>query len=154
MADELEFKIDTSQLDAALSKLPDKVQKRIVVKALQQAGDVMLEAVKAQTPEQTDEPTPGSDALPPGILREDMTTEVTVSETKGARLRVGPTEIAGYVARWINNGWMLTSHDGRKIREIPGKHFMESAFDESAQAALDAMTDTIADGIENYNEEE
>lgn len=154
MADELEFKVDTSELDAALSKLPDKVQKRLVVNALHSAGDVMLSAMKAHTPESTDEPTPGSDSLPPGILREDMHMEVTVSETKGARLRVGPTEIAGHVARWVNNGWTLTTHSGKKIKDIPGKHFIEAAFDESAQAALDVLTDSIADGIANYNEEE
>lgn len=154
MSDELEFKIDTRELDAALSKLPDRVQKHIVVTALQAAGNIILAAVKANTPERTDEETPDSTALPPGILREDMHTEVKVSETKGARLRVGPTEIAGHVARWQNNGWTLTSHGGKKIKETPGKHFIEAGFDESAQAALDALTASIADGIANFNEEE
>lgn len=153
MADELSFNIDTRELNEALSKLPDRVQKRIVVNALQSAGDVMLSAVKAHTPERTDGETPGSDALPPGILREDMHTEVAVSETKGARLRVGPTEIAGHVARWINNGWTLTSHDGKKIKDIPGKHFIEAAFDETAQAALDVLTDSIAEQLEHEDTE-
>jgi hypothetical protein len=152
--EDFELKIDTSELDAALSKLPDKIQKRILTTALQSSGDVILAAIKAQTPERTDEETPDSNALPPGILREDMHTEVTVSETKGARLRVGPTEIAGHVARWQNNGWTLTSHGGKKIKDIPGKHFIEAGFDESAQAALDVLTDALADGIENYNNEE
>lgn len=154
MPDELHFKVDTSELDAALSKLPDKVQKRIVVNALQSAGDVMLTALKAHTPESTDEETPDSNSLPPGIMREDMHTEVTVSETKGARLRVGPTQIAGHVARWVNNGWTLTSHDGKKIKDIPGKHFIEAAFDETALSALDVLTESIAEGLANYNEEE
>ena len=153
MPDELEFKVDTRELDEALSKLPDKVQKRIVVNALQSAGEVMLAALKAHTPEQTDEPTPGSDALPPGILREDMHTQVTVSETKGARLRVGPTEIAGHVARWINNGWTLTLHNKTKVRDIPGKHFIEAAFDETAQTALDVLTASIAEQLENEDNE-
>lgn len=153
MSDELEFKIDTSQLDAALAKLPDHVQTRVLKNALESAGDVILEAIKAHTPERTDEPTPGSNSLPEGILREDMHAQVIVSETKGAKLRVGPTDIAGHVARWINNGWALTSHDGRKIRDIPGKHFIEAGFDESAQGALDAMTDALAEGIEKFNEE-
>jgi len=154
LSDELEFKIDTSQLDEALSKLPDRIQKRIVGNALEAAGDVMLAAIKAHTPEQTDEPTPGSHALPPGILKEDMHAQVTVSESKGARLRVGPTEISAHVARWQNNGWTLTSHGGKKIKDIPGKHFIEAGFDESAQSALDALTDAIADGIQKFNEGE
>ena len=151
MSDELEFKIDTSQLDAALAKLPDHVQTRVLKNALESAGDVILEAIKAHTPERTDEPTPGSNSLPEGILREDMHYQVTVSESKGARLRVGPTEIAGHVARWINNGWTLTKHDGTKVRDIPGIHFIEAGTDEASQAALDALTDSIAEGIENYD---
>src|ERR1700752_997643 len=100
MAGDLEFKVKTSELADSLSKLPDKVEKRIVFEVLQSAGDVSRAACKAHPPERTDEETPDSNALPPGIMREDMHAEVVVSETKGARLRVGPTEIAGHVARW------------------------------------------------------
>jgi hypothetical protein len=153
MPDDFELKIDTSQFDALLAKLPAKVSGAIMKNALQTAGDVLLASMKALAPEQTNEPTPGSNALPPGILREDLHTQVIVSETKGAQVKVGPTEIAGHVARWVNNGWMLTSRDGQQIKQIPGKHFMEAAADEAAELAIDAFATSLAVGLEDENEE-
>ena len=155
MADEVEFKVDTSALDAALQKLPERVQKRIIRNALQSAGDVMLDAMKAHTPERTDDENPESTSLPPGIMREDMHTDILVSETKGARLRVGPTEVSGHVARWVNNGWTLTKKTKsgkRKIKDIPGQHFMEAAFDESSEQALGVFIATLAKGLTEENE--
>ena len=147
---EFDLKIDTSKFDAKLAQLPLKVSGKIMRDALQAGGDVLLGTMKALAPERTDEPTPNSDSLPPGILREDLHTQVSVSATQGARLRVGPTEIAGHVARWQNNGWMLTrkTKNGKKqIREIPGRFFMESSVDESGEAAVDAFVQKLAEGL-------
>ena len=153
MPDDFELKIDTSQFDAMLAKLPAKVFGRIMKEALQTAGDVILGSMKILAPEQTNEPTPGSNALPPGILREDLHTQVTVSETKGAQVKVGPTEIAGHVARWVNNGFMLTLHNGKQIKQIPGKFFMEAAMDEAAEIAVEAFATSLSVGLEDENEE-
>jgi hypothetical protein len=156
MAEDFDLKIDTSQFDAMLAKLPVKLAGKIMRDALQAGGDVLLSSMKALAPERTDEPTPDSNSLPPGILREDLSTQVTVSATQGARLRVGPTEIAGRVARWQNDGWMLTrkTKNGKKqIKQIPGKHFMEAAVDEAGEAAVDAFVATLAQGLAEATEE-
>lgn len=153
---DIDLKIDTSGFDAKLARLPVKLAGKIMRDALEASGDVLLGSMKALAPERTDEPTPDSNSLPSGILREDLHKQISVSATQGARLRVGPTEIAGHVARWQNNGWMLTrkTKSGKKqIRQIPGKFFMEGAVDESGEAAVDAFAQALADGLTNAGAE-
>jgi hypothetical protein len=150
--DDIDLKTDTSQFDALLAKLPIKVAGKIVKDALQAGGDVIVTAMKALAPERTDEPMPDSTGLPPGILREDLHTQVTLGATQGANVKIGPSEIAGHVTRWQNNGWVLTGHGkgkrGRKaIKSIPGKHFMEAAVDEAGEAAVDAFVAKLAEGL-------
>lgn len=147
MPDDIQLKVDTSKFDEMLAKMPQKLAGKLMRDALQAGGDVILASMKALAPEQTDEPTPGSDALPPGILREDLHTQVTLGATKGAGVKVGPTEIAAHVARFQNDGWMLTLHNGKQVRQIPGKHFMEAAMDEAGEAAVDAFVATLAEGL-------
>ncbi len=156
--DDIDLKIDTSQFDAMLAKLPTRVAGKIMKDALQAGGDVIVTTMKALAPERTDEPMPDSTGLPQGILREDLHTQVAVSATQGARVKVGPSEIAGHVARWQENGWMLTGHgkskSGRKrIKQIPGKHFMAAAADEAGEAAVDAFVAKLAEGLTAATEE-
>lgn len=148
MADEITLNIDTTKLEAALKDLPEKLAKKAMRNALQAGGDVMLEAMIAAAPERTDEPTPESNSLPPGVLKADLHTEIKMSKGS-ARVKVGPSQITGHVARWINNGWVLTGHNpGKKeIREIPGTHFIERAFDESAQKAIDTAIQALSDAL-------
>jgi hypothetical protein len=158
MADELSITIDTRALDEALSKLSEKIQKRVLKNALQAGGDVILEEMRTLAPERTDEPTPDSTGLPPGILKADLHTQVTVNATTCANIKIGPGDIAGHVARWQNNGYNLTTHGkkrGRKvIKAIPGKHFIEAAMDTAGQKALDAMIGSIALALTENNGEE
>jgi hypothetical protein len=158
MADELSITIDTKALDDALSKLPTKLQTRILKQALQAGGDVILEEMRTLAPERTDEDTPDSTSLPPGILKADLQTQVTVSTTTGANVKIGPGEIAGRVAKWQNNGYNLTTHGkkrGRKvIKAVPGKHFIEGAMDTAGQKALDAMIGTIVQALTEDNGDE
>jgi hypothetical protein len=171
--DTVELEIDTRALDAALKDLPTRVAGNAMKKALQAAGDVLLAAIVAHTPERTDEEVPasagswfgssgsGSTSLPPGILKADMHTEVQMGKgSQPPRVKVGPTSIAAHVARWQNNGWNLTKGgkrrkdrngnfrgSGKVIRAIPGKHFMEAGFDESSEAALETFLAALAQGI-------
>jgi hypothetical protein len=154
--EDVDLILDTKALDAALSALPDKIQKQFVTKALEAAGVVILQSMVALAPERTDEDTPDSTSLPPGILKADLHSQVIIGGS-GARVRVGPTEVAGHVARWQNNGWTLTSHGrskaGRKkLRDIPGKHFIEAALDESGQAALDASVASLKESLASLEE--
>jgi hypothetical protein len=180
MADTLELAVDTRELEAALKKLSAKARSSVLARALAAGGQVMLDAVVDHTPERTDESTPDSTALPPGMLKAAMTMEVVAPNADGLtsmdsgsgfshgspRVKVGPQKvgkanIVGRVAYWQNNGFTLTSHGAfasaknraagvdlrHPIRPIPGKHFMEAAFDASAEKAVDVFLDALADGL-------
>jgi hypothetical protein len=152
MPDTIDLILDTREMDAALKALPAKLAERAMRAALHAAGDVMLDAVVAHTPERTDEEMPNSDSLPPGILKADMHTEVLVGGSYAPRVKVGPSKIAGHVARWQNNGYTLTSHgrskSGRRaIRAIAGQHFLEAGFDESAETAVNMFCATLGDEL-------
>ena len=150
--DTIELTVDTRELEWALEQLSQRAAGQVMRDALQAAGDVMLESVVDHTPERTDEETPEQTSLPPGILKADMHTQVGLSKKTGTGfVKVGPSkDIGGLVAYRQENGWTLTTHGspgkhgGRKpIRDIPGKHFMAAAFDESAEAAVDVFCETL-----------
>jgi len=144
MADGITVHIDTKAVEEKLSRLPQELQNKYMKESYRAAGDVMLGAVHDNTPVRDgEEDSPDSTSLPPGIMQEDMTLTVTKSGVK-----VGPTEISGARARWINDGWQLTLN-GKKVKDIPGQHFMERAFDECAQEALDAFVETLTELINN-----
>jgi hypothetical protein len=149
--DTIDLQIDTRELEAALLRLSKRMAGEVMREALQAGGDVLLESVVVHTPERTDELTPEQTSLPPGILKADMHTEIQISRKYGnARIKVGPSkDIGGLVAYRQENGWTLTAHGkrGRKIRDIPGKHFMAAAFDESANGAVDAFLNALAEAL-------
>jgi hypothetical protein len=151
MADEIELRVDTRELEAALKALPQRIARSAAGSALQAGGDIMLAAVVAHTPERTDEETPEQTSLPPGILKADMHTEIQFSRKYGnARIKVGPSKaIGGLVAYRQNNGWILTAHGkaGRKIKAMPGKHFLEAAFDESADIAVNTFLGVLGENL-------
>ena len=105
MDDEMDLKIDTSQWENLLKALPIKVAKSYARKALQAGGDILRDAMEAEAPERTDEATPGSNALPPGVLKADLTTQIIIGSTSAPRVKIGPGSLTGYVAWWIENGF-------------------------------------------------
>jgi HK97 gp10 family phage protein len=149
MAD-LEITVNTKELEQLLEHLPQKIANQYLRSAAQKAGDAILAPMKALTPERTDEKTPNGNSLEPGALREDLTTQVTLTK-HGVRVKIGPTAATAHVCRWQNNGYMLTSHNGKQIKQIPGKHFMEGASDESGQTAVDAFVDDIQSSLNTDN---
>lgn len=145
--------IDTRELDDMLKALPEKVAKKYVQKALQASGDVILAPMVALAPENTSETTPDSNSLPPGILKADLHTQVIMA-ADGGKVRVGPTSISGAVARWQNNGWAVTGHapGKKKIKDKPGKFFMQGAYDEAGEASVNTFIASLKDSIEGGTE--
>jgi hypothetical protein len=147
MANDISLHIETAKLEEQLNNLPEKIRSKYVKAALQTAGDIILQEMVAQAPERTDEPTPDSDSLPPGVLKADLHTQL-----KGGAILIGPSEIAGPVARWIEKGWTVTGHGkskrGRKkIKAIPGKHFMSGAVDVAGEAAVNAFVESLSNAL-------
>src|SRR5579863_3084621 len=137
--------------------------------ALNDSGRFMQAAVKQAVVERaprgaSGEPRPYKDpngnSIMPELLVEDIDIDPWVkSNGQSANVAVGPTELSQHVARWINDGWLHTHGGHRKTdkrpsgtgiedEHIPGTHFMEAGFDESAQTALNTFTTTLAAGIE------
>lgn len=160
--DDISIHIDTSELERALLSLPQELSGPVIVDCLQAAGDVMLGALVDHTPERADEDTPESTALPPGVMKADMTTEVVFREGKIPAVKVGPTELTGRVVYWQNEGYDLvkggyrkqvlnrkgqptgrTRGPGKLIKHISGTHFMEAAFEESSETAVDTLVETL-----------
>jgi HK97 gp10 family phage protein len=146
--------VDTDSLKEALDKLPEHVAKGRLKAALTDGASVLLERIVDMAPERNDQPTPGSNSLPPGMLRADMTMSVKMSEDgRFGSVRVGPTSDTAHVGRFQNNGYPLVkggrlrrgarkqknAAKGRVIGYVEGQHFMERAFDEAGQSALNTF---------------
>jgi hypothetical protein len=174
VADDFSISIYTRELDAALANLPEKVQGHLAKRGLQAAGDLILESMKAHCPVATDDPTPGSNALPAGVLQESLTTQVqTGSKQYPPRVKVGAPKETSHVAYWIENGFdhyettestaadgtvtksksKRKGYGGKMTKHIEGKHFMAASFDESAQKAVDVLLSTLAEGLADNSTE-
>lgn len=162
--DDISLTIDTSQWEKLLAELPQRVARKAMRQALQAGGDVLAEAMEAEAPERTDTPTPGSDSLPPGILKADISTQVQIGYKNGARVKVGATEIAGHQAWWIENGFdhveggasdqsiafrgkygiKGNNKAGTVTKHIDANPFMARAFDSSINRAIEATLESLA----------
>lgn len=166
---QLDMQIDTSDLVKRLEGLTKKVAAEVLTTALTESGHVMQAAIKQAVADRaprgaSGEPRPYRDpngnSIPPELLAEDIDIDPYINRNgETANVRVGPTELTEHVARWINDGWVHTHGGKRKSKshpngkgiedgQIPGTHFIAAGFDESAQAALDLFTGTLAKGIE------
>lgn len=166
---QLDLKIDTSDLVKRLEGLAKKVAAEVLTTALTESGSVIQAAIKQAVVDRAprgasgaprEYKDPNGNSIPPELLAEDIDIDPFINRSgESANVEVGPTELTDHVARWINDGWMhthggkrrSTSHPNAKGIEdgqIPGTHFMEAGFDESAQAALDVFTGTLSKGIE------
>ena len=165
--DDLTLSIDTREWEELLKQLPKRVARRAVRQALQAGGDVIAEAMEAEAPERTDTPTPGSNALPAGILKADITSQVQVGTKYPPRVKVGATDIAGHVAWWIENGFDHVEGGsseksiafrgkygiggnkkvGKATKHIDANPFMARAFDSSISSAVDVMLESLATSL-------
>jgi hypothetical protein len=98
-----------------------------------------------------------------GLVKNGRGSSRTNPNVKVGPQKVGKANKFGRVAYWVNNGWTLTGHasrkdagadhgkrgwkKGRQIRPIAGQHFLEKAFDKSANEAVDVFLDTLARGL-------
>jgi hypothetical protein len=151
--DGFDLSMDTSEWEKLLDELPVKVQHAALQGAMQAGGDVFKEAMIAHAPERTDEQTPESNSLPPGILKQDIKVQVINRSDHIPEVRIGPGEISGRVGLWVNKGWDLVKggrkgKKGRFVRHIDGTHFMERAFDEAVNKAAEAVIESLGEALD------
>ena len=118
MADGIEIKIDTHEVDEWLTTLEPKVRRRAVRQSLQKGADLILASMKALCPVATVEPDSSSNALQPGVLQESLTTQVQMSKNYNPRVKVGAPIETAHVAWWIENGFdSFKAHRGETFYE-------------------------------------
>lgn len=133
-----------------LADFPKLLVMGAFTKALSRAAAVFEAELRANTPE-TDYST-SSDEY--GHLVDCLTDELEIDTNgRGGRVRVGFGR-KGYVALWVEYGHRMLSHSGQKTKldRTKANPFMRQAFENAADAALDAFTEAIqeflaADGI-------
>jgi hypothetical protein len=163
--DDISFTIDTSEIEKALVGMSENLAGGIVREALEEAGEVMLDAIRDLAPVRIDERTPNSTSLPPGILKEDIHLAVIVKPGRIPKVVIGPTDIAKHVLYWIENGFdhvefsgnrvarrrnstrnldsKRVGYGGKFVRHIEGRHFVAAGFDESNEAAVQTLIDKL-----------
>jgi HK97 gp10 family phage protein len=152
----LEMDVDTSNFERNLTDLGVKIAATITARALRAGGEVLAGAQRDFAPVRKDKHS-GGNALRPGEVRDSIQTMLDIDGEKGyAQITVGPGYADGvdtdYVANWLEHGHELTRGKKRKSKFV-GKGFVEPypfigpAFQASAQEALDAILQTMADGI-------
>jgi hypothetical protein len=153
MPDEVKLTIDTREWEDLLKALPMRVAKRAVRNALQAGGDVLLDAMVAECPERTDEPTPDSDALQPGVLKESLCDQVVIGTRYNPSVKVGPGIGTGHVAYWVENGFdhIEGGKRGEKAshvtKHVDANPFMVRSFDSSIERAVDVMLANLASSL-------
>ncbi len=148
MSDGITLEMDTTELERKLNALTIPQESEIVEQSMRAAAEPMLASVQALTPVRTSELTPHTDSAPSGALLRDMHIEYRPGPV--SRVRVGPSHRYGYLARWINHGFELKTHrkSGRKmIGRVPGRHFLEQAFDASISEATEKLLSGIAEQL-------
>jgi hypothetical protein len=152
MADTITMEILTADCDAKLKAMGERMAAKALKNALTAAGLVFKDALIAAAPERTDDLS-GGNALPPGALKEDIGGDVLMRpEKEFGIVRVGPSKLTEYVARWLEQGHDIKTHgksrSGRTvIGHVPPHKFMAPAFDASSQQALDVFTESIMGAV-------
>jgi len=163
--DDLSIKFDTHEWNDLLKSLPQALAGKAVSASLAAGGAVLADAMEVEAPERTDDPTPGSNSLPPGILKHDVSFQVQMSSGHMPRVKVGCTEVAGRVAGWIENGFDVVVHGKKSAKEkrtgtVSAKHtpktgakhvdanpFMARAFESAIEDATNATLDSLQQSL-------
>src|ERR1700722_1347832 len=130
-----------SELRAQLQELPTKLAKRVLRPALEDAGEIIQQAIGVRAPRAS------------GFLTTHIDFKVVVHNDLSASVQVGPDKAAFWAIfselgtapheETSKNGktWM---HPGQ-----PARPFMRPAFAESSDAALKSLADNILDGLKD-----
>jgi HK97 gp10 family phage protein len=142
---------------AALDKFDAKVQDHAMRTGLRAAGAVMQGAVGAAAPV-LDERTAGSNALPVGALKSDITLQVTRKDGVLMAI-VQPGKLTYYVARWVEYGHMLVKGgrlsmkrgklqgSGKTIGHVPAHPFIRPAFDATVGTSVQAFAAALKEDL-------
>jgi hypothetical protein len=137
-----------AEMQSSMRRLSDEIRQKLVLRAVRDAGVVIQDAMR-ESAHVLAERNPGSDALEPGQLREDIRVRARLDEDAVARAIIGPVKYE-YVARFVEFGHRLvkggySKSDGKgglrgpgtQIGEVPAYPTLRPAFERSQSDAFD-----------------
>jgi HK97 gp10 family phage protein len=153
-SDDIEVTVSgLDELGEQLEQLDLALQKRILFASLKSAGEVFLAPMKERCPVSVDAVAESTNTtrLVQGALRRDLKVRAK-ADRAAPTVYVGPGKDTFHVARWIENGFDLTTH-GRKrqrrvIRHIKATPFIRPAFDANTEKAVEAFANALNDGLQ------
>jgi len=156
--DSITMTLDSKELQAKLEKLKGDQLDKILARAYREGAKVYQAAVSDAAPEQV-ETTEGSDALPPGALKSDVTISKAPS-TGGPIYLVGFGRLTRHVAGWVEYGHRLvrggtsrvlksgkTRGKGSEVGTVKPHPFFRDAFEHSTDAAAKAISDSVSEQV-------
>jgi hypothetical protein len=165
MADGIHIElIGFDKLDANLKELEldGAIGERIIRKALRAGGEVVQAAITERAPVRTDglggnSGNPAYD-LPPGALKSDIEVHVTKDKEKGSfAVYIEPGAFTKPVATWLEYGHNMVKGGrlfnwnkrgkGKHLGFVPAHPFVRPGWDESQDAAIKAIEESIATDI-------
>ncbi len=111
--------------------------------------------MQERTPVKVEDSGEDSNSLPPGALKDGITSKVSVQPQKGSgSVTVRPSKDTAHVARWLEFGHQLVSHKpGHKvIGNVPAVPFFRNAFDAAKDRAVDAFSESLAADLSQLEE--
>jgi hypothetical protein len=155
-----DFDVDTTWLDELAERLDGMTAQelpRIERAGLREVNRVVKPALIDATPVASKEPSPLSNALPIGKLRESVRARVLEPNGDLGRAAVVDFGKYGHVADWVDAGHVLVkggrTGKGRVIRHVPAHPFVRTVQDtlqaeaeEAMVAGADAEIDRIFNG--------
>jgi HK97 gp10 family phage protein len=137
--------ITISGLDEAIELL-DKAPKNIVMLGYARAARAAMNVVAAGLAVKT--PIQKGAAKSSGDLAKALKIDVTVdSSARGVAAYVGFAGEQATVAYALEYGHTIVTHEGKRLGEAPAHPFMRPAFDGSADAAVEAFADSLAETL-------
>lgn len=136
------------ELDRELQKLPAKLQKKIMGKAVRESSKIVLKAAKRNAPVRTKEWPGMVYKHPPGALRKFIKIR-RAKRTKNIirdRISTGKFSFWGHLVEFGHD----LIRNKRKIGSVPAKPFMRPAFDANINNVVNKMKEVIKSGINNY----
>ena len=118
------------ELDRAVKKLPEKIQKRVLIGALRAGGRVIQKEAKARAPVKS------------GNLKRNISVVAGKSKKSAP---IGQVQAEVFVATTPKAWYSHLIEFGTK--HISAKPFLRPAFDTTHQEVLNAIGDKLAEGI-------
>jgi hypothetical protein len=135
------------EVQGFLSGFPKMLVMGCFAKALSRAAGVFEAELRAHMPE-TDYSTSSEEY---GHLLDNLLSEVTIDTGgRGGKARIGFGR-KGMVALWVEFGHRMLSHGKKptKLDRVKANPFMRRAFEAAANAAVDAIIDTVREFMQS-----